>query len=153
MTSGILAVRSSILEFITLVSLSAWRNLDKVYFLSEWFSLRVHQTNITVHPETKHSHNTYCSTFSITLCIGNGAANCTCSAEKKCKNFAFYVPKNFRRLFHEICIAKILLTPSPAIWQNFAHVSYCRVEILRVRKKRSEGKTAHPRTLCVLQTT
>jgi len=51
----------------------------------------------------------------------------------------FLPPENFRLLFHEIGIAKVLLTCKPRmVWQNFANVSYRRAEILQREKKKKE---------------
>ena len=53
----------------------------------------------------------------------------------------FFAPKNFRGVFHESIIARVLLTPKPRGVANFTNASYRRVEILRRENKMSGGET------------
>jgi len=49
--------------------------------------------------------------FRLHFAFGNDAVICGCAADKSRRNFAFFVPANYRGLFHEIDIEKVPLTP------------------------------------------
>jgi len=73
--------------------------------------IRPHQSSPEHKPNIPIIH--YCFRFLITRCDWQWCCHVSVRCREKSAKFCVFAPKNFRGFFHEIGIAKVVLTPKP----------------------------------------